>query len=162
MACHFLPALENDIKLELNLDQWLFAIVLIPLYLAYLFVFRNFILYYEIFNVCTYFKLLAFCAPIYIFVIIVWENHFSPADFGRMFLPLLCWLVSTLVITGGKSEINFYLLEPLLSLGIGGLYVFKGPLKKYGFSEAAMRNTYFIISGVLVLMVVLLIPPYGG
>lgn len=150
------------LKLKMNLDQWLFAIVLIPLYLAYLFAFRNWILYYDIFSMCTYFKLLALCAPIYIFTIIAWEDCLSSADFGRMFLPLLFWVVSTLILTGGKSEVNFYVLEPLLSLGIGGLYVFKGPLKKYGFSETAMRNTYFIISGVLVLMVVLLIPPYGG
>lgn len=157
------------LKLQMNLDQWLFAIVLIPLYLAYLFVFREGILFPAIWDGpdlsaggCGYAKLLAILFPIYIFTIIAWEDCLSSSDFGRMLLPLPFWLVSTLILTGGKSEVNFYVLEPLLSLGIGGLYVFKGPLKKYGFSETAMRNAYFIISGVLVLLVVLLIPPYGG
>lgn len=79
-----------------------------------------------------------------------------------MFVPLGFWLISTLVLTGGKGDGNFYLLEPLLSLAVGGLYVFKVPMKRYGFREATIRNMFLVLSGVLVLVIVLLIPPYGG
>lgn len=118
-----------------------------------------------ILNWSIFSKLLIVIFPIYFTILILNKYRLTASDAILIAIPILFWLLLTLIFhQGGKSITNSLVIEPEMVIIITGLYLLKFVNIKFikMFSDSMISYGLFIIILIGVFLVVRFVPTIGS